>query len=182
VRSYEQLTKHKVKFEIDELSTRVFLQTPSKDSVLIVAKIKLRFENTDTHDWHMKKVVVTLHNLRTPKQEEISTWILDERYTSGAVEMQAESFEGMLIQAGRLTPWYVYTVTLTGVQDSLKSPDELTSGHFLHVSMQASNQEPLDSSMFVDWERALTKNGAPVLSFGAAAIRSWENRRLRDIS
>jgi len=66
---YDELTKHKLKFKVDEVSTRVFVETPSSDIVNITGKIKLRFENEDTHAWSMKALSLTLHKWQTPKNK-----------------------------------------------------------------------------------------------------------------
>jgi hypothetical protein len=62
----------------------------------------------------------------------------------------------------------MYTVEIT----------DLTSDYFLRLSMDASNQQPFEATMFVDWADASRDNGTSVISFGAPAIRQFENRRI----
>lgn len=177
----EKNERYKVIFEIDEVTTRVFIQATSEDSLLISTNLKLRFENVDTHNWNIKSISVTLHKLEAPQEDSLLTWIVTDRYFGlNDAEIPRHSFEGMMIQAGRLTEWYRCMFSLSGVQGVLNRPDELTASHFLRVTMKASNQNLFHCDMFIDWKRALTEQGAPVLSFGAPAIRNWENRRLGD--
>jgi hypothetical protein len=177
----EELTKYRVRFELDEVSTRVFVQTPSEGLFLIIARIKLRFENLTVNDWSMKKVDLTLHELSAPQEKHVYTFVVNDRYFGASgVEIPRESFEGMVIQGGRLTEWYTCSISLMPAKDENFGADQLTSSHFLRLSMQVSNQPPLECSMFIEWERAGTERGAPVLSFGAPAVRFHENRRLRD--
>jgi hypothetical protein len=174
----EKSKKHKVVFAVDEMASRFFLQAPAKDRVLIIARIRLRFENRDIHDWNMKRVAVTLSHVQ---KQEIPTYIAAERYYGmNGVEIPRESFEGMMIQAGRLTEWYTCEVWLQVAEGEMKNLDEFTGLHNLRVSMQASNQPPFDCTIFPIWDQAITENGGMILFCTAPDIPYHENRRLRD--
>jgi hypothetical protein len=177
---YEELTKYKIEFKVDEVSSRVFTQATSKDTVLIQAKIKLQFENKDIYPWSMKELKVTLHKLE-PQLPEITTYVVNDEYMDGSDKQSIprDQFEGMLIQGGRVTPWYTYWIWLVvGSDEEIKKPEDLTGDHFLRLSMQASNQNELHSKIFPDWAKATKDNGASIQSFGAPAFRIYENRRL----
>jgi hypothetical protein len=180
---WEESTKYKVKFRIDEVSTRVFVQQSSEEIAVITAKIKHQFENEDTHPWTMKQLHLTLHkrdgedNLIPPKKsKEIYTHVLSDQYMHGSnlSEIPRDQFEGMLIQDGRVTPWYIAVIMLMHTGEIA----DLRRDYFLRLSMDASNQQPFEANMFVDWAEASRDNGASVISFGAPAIRQFENRRI----
>lgn len=177
---YAALTRYKIEFKVDEVSSRVFLQATSKDTVMIQAKIKLQFENKDIYPWSMKELKTTLHKLE-PKIPEITTYVVNDEYmdASGKQSIPREQFEGMLIPGGGVTRWFTYWIWLViGSDEEIKKPDDLTGAHFLRLSMQASNQNELDSPIFLDWAKATKQNGASIHSFGAQAFRLYEDRRL----
>jgi hypothetical protein len=176
------LTRYKLKFKINEVSSRIFVKVPSIDLPVIEAKIKLQFENEDIHPWTMKGLRLTLHKLEPPEPQEIYTFVLEDEYmhSSNKQPIPRDEFEGMLIQGGRVTPWYTCRISLVTVasEKTVTKPEDLTDAHFLQLSMDASNQEPFIANMFVKWSDAATSSGAPVLSYGAPVIRIHENRRL----
>jgi hypothetical protein len=165
----KSLTRHKIKFTIDEVSTRVFVNVPSSYNVLTVtAKIKIQFENEDTYPWTMKGLSLTLHELEPPELPEIDTYIVKEEYIESASKqpMPREQFEGMLIQAGGVTPWYTCEISLVpvGANKKVSQPEDLTGSHFLRISMGASNQQPLTANLFVNWSDAATSLAHPCLA------------------
>ena len=179
---YEDLTKNKVIFELDEVSTRVFV---IRDPGLITAKLKLRFQNKEPHDEHLRTLRLSLHDYR--QGGEILTWIVEDRYfgLNGPIEMEIlrQGFEGMSIQAKRLTPWYIARITIDVMQEEkIRIPERLTDSHYLMVTMDVTNQEPFKTRIFVNWEKADNKNGVPILSIGAPAIRRFEDRRILEKS
>ena len=184
-KQWEELTRYKVKFRIDEVSTRIFVQQSSEGIAVITAKIKHQFENEDTHPWTMKQLHLTLHKrdgedkwVPPKKSKEIYTHVLSDQYMHGSAQNSSEiprdQFEGMLIQDGRVTPWYIAVIMLMHTGEI----KDLTSDYFLRLSMDASNQQPFEANMFIDWADASRDNGASVISFGAPAIRQFENRRI----
>jgi hypothetical protein len=173
--------RHKVIFELDEISTRVFITT---DPALITARLKLRFHNKEIYDEYLKTIKLTLHNLI---DGEIMTWIFDDQYFgfngSDEVEIPRDGFEGMLIQGKRLTPWYLCAITIHPASDEkLQIPGGLTGAHYLAATIDVTNQELYQTHIFVDWEKACNKNGTAVLSYGAPAIRRFEDRRILEKS
>lgn len=171
---YAQLTKNKVIFELDEIGTRVFI---TQDPTVIRARLKLRFHNKEPYDEHVRSMRLSLHHLASG---EIGTWIIDDRYYGlDGTEIPREGFEGMLIQGKRLTPWYFCVISIDLMQgENTRIPEDLTGAHCLSVTMAATNQEPYESQIFLNWEKACDKNGTAILSYGAPAIRRWESRRL----
>ena len=171
---YEELTKNKVIFEFDEIGTRVFI---TQDPTKITARLKLRFHNKEPSDEHVRNMRLSLHHLVTG---EIGTWIIDDRYFGpNEVEIPRDGFEGMLIQGKRLTPWYFCLISLDLMQgEDTRIPEDLTGAHYLKATMTATNQVPYSTRIFVNWEKACNKNGTAILSYGAPAIRRFENRRL----
>lgn len=177
---YAELTRYKIEFKVDEVSSRVFTQAASKDTVMIQAKIKLQFENKDIYPWSMKELKLTLHKLE-PRFPEITTYVVNDEYMDGSAKQSIprDQFEGMLIQGGRVTPWYTCWIWLVvGSEEEIKKPEDLTGDHFLRLSMQASNQNEFDTKIFPDWKSGTKDNGASLHSFGAPALRIYENRRL----
>jgi hypothetical protein len=176
---YEEVTKHKIKFKIDEVVSRVFVQVPLDGLIKIVAKIRLQFENEDVHDWTMKRLNLTLHSLE-PEPKEIYTFVISDEYlhSSNSQSIPREQFEGMLIQSGRVTPFYMCIITLQTATKGLNRPEDLKRHYILRLSMDASNQEAFSTNIYVDWAEAAQPNGAGLLSIGAPAFRLHENRRL----
>lgn len=174
---YQQLTKNKVIFELDEITTRVFVR---EDPPLITAWLKLRFQNKEQADEHIKTLRMALYDYSTGK--EVFSWIIDDRYYgANEVEIPRDAFEGMLIQAKRLTPWYFCHISIdVASSENFKLPKDLTETHHLQVIMTATNQEEFKTRIFVNWEKAQKPTGTAIRSIGAPAIRPYENRRIKD--
>lgn len=179
--TFKELTEYKLSFEIDERTTRVYLYEPKStlESLALAAKIKLRFENKDTHPISMKRLDVKLCRL-VPEQEakEIYTTIT-LMYTSNGKQIKEEDFEGMMIQDRRLTPFYSVEAVMVIDDEEVKSASDLDGLCFLRLTMEAGGYQPLFSAdLFLSWKDALKETGTDLtMTFNAPAIRP-DNRRL----
>jgi hypothetical protein len=171
---YAKLMEHKLVFEVDERYSRVYLQERSEQRVVVLAEIRLRFENQDIHPTSMKSLDMTLHNLQGG--EEISTWI-SAKYSSNGVYIEREQFEGMMIQGRRLTPFYAFEVIMTIDDEKIKTASDLNGTHYLRITMDSSHQKPFAGLLFLSWEDAFKDDGAPLtITFGAPVISRVSHR------
>jgi hypothetical protein len=174
---YQELTKYKIVFEIDEALTRVRLHNESPTVVRVTANIALYFISKDQNDWSLKRLDVTLHRLQPGSASEIYAYHF-MRYTSGN-NQPIGGFERMLIQGGTKSETYIATAHIS-IGDEVKSANELDSLCFLRVTMTAtSNQPPLEADVFLNWEDALSELGArPTFIAGVETINKITDRRI----
>lgn len=166
--------KYKVLFEVDERASRVHLQERPDGRVVVLAEIRLRFENKDIYPWSMKALDMTLHDFQAGK--EIYT-LITAKYSSNGVDIKREQFEGMLIQGGRVTPFYLFEVIMMIHDDAIKAASDLKGVHHLRITMEASNQPPFKGELFLSWENAQELGGTPLtITFGAPAIDRVSHR------
>jgi hypothetical protein len=178
---FEDLTQHKLFFEIDERETRIELvEKPDKDlSVGIRARIKLRFENKDIHPMSMKRLDLTLMEMvaNNPRRD-CSTVVSFQYHGTGAgypTEIKGDEFEGMMIQGRRLTPWYLIdSLMLVTDDEKIKKADDLSSGlYFLRLSMDAGEyQAGFKADLFLSWDAAAKPDGTTLtMTLNAPSVR-----------
>lgn len=127
----------------------------------------------------MKNIDVGLHQMWPPK--EISTYIT-QRYVLDGVEIARDSFEGMMVQERRLTPWYVVEAFMTINDDEVNSPANLEWNHYLKVTMSAGgHQSSFEGYLFASWERALSDEGVGINFVANAPSVARDYRYILDI-
>ena len=166
----EELKKHKLIFEIDARASQFFLQERPDKRVVVLAGIRLHFVNKDVHPWSMMSLDLSLHDL----QEGVDIFTLwSARYSSNGVEIEREQFEGMLVQAGRTTPFYLFEPIMIIHDDRIQTASDLLKGlHCLRLTMEANNnQPPLTANLLLSWEEAMKEEGAYLtIVLGAPSI------------
>lgn len=178
-----KLNEHKLIFEVDQRATRVYLKEyPNQYPLLgIVAQIKLRFENKDIHPMSMKRLDLSLHELQPEKPTKDIYTAISFRYSMNGTEIKRDEFEGMMIQGRRLTPFYLVEATMPIDDEAVKSSNDLTSLHFLRLTMDAGGyQATFSGDLFLSWKHALGDKGTDLtVTFNAPAIIT-DYRRVED--
>lgn len=152
-----ELTKHKLIFEVRQRGCRVFVKDQAADPPMIIVKVELRFENRDTSQWTVRGLDIALCRIG---EKDIFAYT-NTAYSSEGREVDAETFETMLVPAGVTTRLYLFDAVL-GVRDErIKSPSDLDVVHFLRVTLRSNAiQSPVEGKFHVSWESALEDKGA----------------------
>lgn len=128
----------------------------------------------------MKRIDIGLHQMFPPK--ELSTFIT-ERYILDGTEIAKDSFEGMMVQERRLTPWYVIEAFMTINDDEIKSTSDLEWNHYLKVAMNAGGyQSTFAGYLFASWKHALSDKGVGVNFVANAPSVTTDFRHILDIT
>jgi hypothetical protein len=166
-RRYEDITKHKITFEVDEGQSEISF----KD--VVTAKIVLRFENTDIHQWSMKKLDFTLHEVAAKNTREFFT-MYRLVYRLNDIAIPSNQFEGMMLEGGELTPYYEVNVFLSIVDKDFKGFENTEGFHLLRIQMDASNQPMYTSEFYLSVDKKMKT--AKLRSFSQSSAYEFRQR------
>jgi hypothetical protein len=170
-----KLTEHKITFKIDERETTVFLLEPPDKPLVLIANIEISFKNVDVNDWSIETLDLTLHKLREGGSDEVTTLTGTPQFIAPSIEYGHP--EGLMLKGGEITPFYMYDVRLSISDPDINTSSDLTSLHFLRVTMlTATHSPPFTGMLLPNWTDALKKDGGGVLTIGADAIHGWDRR------
>jgi hypothetical protein len=168
---YEELTKHKLIFEIDQRHTVIRVEQ-TKSALRIFANIQLRFENKDIYPLYVKGVEISLRRYGIEgvrKASEIYTRFAVLRFSSNGTSLNKSELENMLVQERRVTPFYMIETMLAIEDEHIKDASDLDAVTYLMVTLRSSGSQPeFSAKLFLSWESALTSEGTSVLSVQGA--------------
>jgi hypothetical protein len=174
-RRLDELTKHKLIFEIDERSTSIRVDQ-TKSAIRIFANIQLWFENMDIHPLSVKGINFTLHRMgikRVRDASDIYTLLAILRVSSNGVPINKDDLEGMMIQERRVTPFYLIEAMLAIEDEQIRAAADLDFLTYIKVVLRGSGSQPeFTAKLFPHWEAALGREGMSQITVrGASSIR-----------
>ncbi|HXT61492.1 MAG TPA: hypothetical protein VN696_00515 [Pyrinomonadaceae bacterium] len=178
-RSLEKLAEHKLIFEINGEQTSIRLEELGSEeaglAISIVATIQVRFENLDpVQPISMKRLDIALYR----GSSEIFTW-KSLRYSSNGAGIKTDEFEGMMIQGGRLTSWYILHGMLTVADKEVLRASDITYADYITLTMYAGgHQKPLTGNFHPHWSEALTPKGTNQITVTGVTYLPKDFRRL----
>jgi hypothetical protein len=180
---WEELTKHKLTFEVDLRNTKIRIEE-TNSAIRVFGALKLRFENKSTTSLAMKNLNITLHRQAIKKVRpaaDIFTLFAILRISMNDTPIPKNQFEGMEIQGNRLTSFYLIEFMLA-IEDEeiIKKAQDLDVITYLQVSMQSSGYQPeFVTDLYPNWDGALTAEGTEVMFItGDASYIRKDYRRL----
>jgi hypothetical protein len=180
-RKLEELTKHKLIFEIDERNTRVRVEQ-TKSALRIFANIQLWFENMDIHPLSVKEIDISLHRYGIKDVRDaadIFTLFAILRVSSNGVPINKNELEGMMIQERRVTPFYLIEAMLAIEDEQIKTATDLDAVTYIKVTMRSSGYQPeFTAKLFPHWPAALEDKGTSQIFVTGAPSISKNLRRL----
>lgn len=180
-RRLEELTKHKLIFEIDERSMRIRVEQ-TKSSIRIFANTQLRFENRDTYPLNVKGIDITLHRSGIKGVRgaaDIFTLFAILRLSSNGVLINKDELENMMVQERRVTPFYLIEAMLAIEDEQIKTATDLDVTDYIKITMRGSGYQPdFTAELYPYWKAALEDEGtSQMVLVGAPSIHK-DYRRL----
>ena len=180
-RRLEELTKHKLIFEIDERSTRIRVEQ-TKSAIRVFANIQLRFENRDTYPLSVKGIEITLHRLGIKgvrDAADIFTLFAILRLSSNGAPINKDELENIMVQERRVTPFYMIEAMLA-IQDSqIKTATDLDVTDYIKITLRGSGYQPdFTAKLYPYWKAALEDKGTSQLVIVGASSILKDYRRL----
>lgn len=177
----EELTKHKLIFEIDQRHTVIRVQQ-TENAIRIFANIQLRFENKDIYPLSVKGIEISLHRHGIEDVREASdvfTLFAILRLSSNGAPINKDELENMMVQERRVTPFYLIETMLAIEDEQIKAATDLDVTDYLRITLHSSGHQPaFVAYLHPYWTAALGNEGTNQSVVTGARSITKDYRRL----
>jgi hypothetical protein len=154
---FEELTKRKLMFQVDEKRSLAYVDQPVGDFPLIQVALLVQFKNQDDLPQIMEDLNFEVYeNCDDGSQERVPTFIYGEPMFSQWPQGQTEEFRGRSFDRG-VSGWFRFYACVAIIIKEMDQSDLIGSRHYLRITLEAMNQVPLSASLYFDWPTAIEK-------------------------